>query len=302
MACHQPYGGFSRRRGFAAVCPARGFPYNGRMGAKPKADAGPSRALRLSVVPGLAAPVLALMTGLLVHAVFYAAASGIPALIRQDAHVDLALCGLRPDLYGCEPWVGVWTGLEIAGLADRTGKACGWFAVFLYTAIFSARNALRIRSADARPGLVTGLTGVLPSLLLALVFDVPFTLNVPWGAFGIATAALLPVSGLAGGWAGLRMLRRREARAAVRFLPGEGAALPAGGENLTPRELEVLALVAEGRRNREIARRLFINEATVKTHLIHVFSKLGAGNRTEAVARALDGGLLRREEREADPG
>lgn len=61
---------------------------------------------------------------------------------------------------------------------------------------------------------------------------------------------------------------------------------------LTPRELEVLRLVAAGRSNPEIARDLFIGEATVKTHLIHVFEKLGVSDRTRAVTLALELGLL----------
>ena len=58
------------------------------------------------------------------------------------------------------------------------------------------------------------------------------------------------------------------------------------------RELAVLREVALGRTNREVAKALFISEATVKTHLVHAYSKLGAGNRTEALARARDHGLL----------
>ncbi|MEV4736330.1 MULTISPECIES: response regulator transcription factor [unclassified Microbacterium] len=61
---------------------------------------------------------------------------------------------------------------------------------------------------------------------------------------------------------------------------------------LTPRELEVLRLVAAGRSNPEIARDLFIGEATVKTHLLHVFEKLGVSDRTRAVTLALELGLL----------
>lgn len=62
---------------------------------------------------------------------------------------------------------------------------------------------------------------------------------------------------------------------------------------LTERELEVLGLVAEGLGNRAIAKSLFVSEATVKTHLVHAFEKLGVDNRTAAVARARETGLLR---------
>jgi DNA-binding NarL/FixJ family response regulator len=62
---------------------------------------------------------------------------------------------------------------------------------------------------------------------------------------------------------------------------------------LSPREAEVLELVAEGLSNPEIARRLFLSEATVKTHLLHVFEKLEVSDRTRAVTRAMELGLLR---------
>lgn len=62
---------------------------------------------------------------------------------------------------------------------------------------------------------------------------------------------------------------------------------------LSARELDVLGQVAQGRSNREVAKELFLSEATVKTHLVHVFEKLGADSRTGAVARARELGLLR---------
>ncbi|MGM7421446.1 response regulator transcription factor [Cellulosimicrobium sp. ES-005] len=65
------------------------------------------------------------------------------------------------------------------------------------------------------------------------------------------------------------------------------------GTALTARELEVLSLVAEGRTNDEIAHELFLSRATVKTHLVHVYDKLGAPSRTAAVAEARRRGLLR---------
>jgi DNA-binding CsgD family transcriptional regulator len=61
---------------------------------------------------------------------------------------------------------------------------------------------------------------------------------------------------------------------------------------LTPRELEVLTLAAQGLTGRRIAERLEISPATVKTHFEHVFRKLGVSDRTAAVAQALRGGLI----------
>ncbi|MEU4549896.1 response regulator transcription factor [Nonomuraea dietziae] len=60
----------------------------------------------------------------------------------------------------------------------------------------------------------------------------------------------------------------------------------------SPRELEVLRLVAAGAGNKEIARRLLISETTVKTHLRHVFGKLGVDNRAAAVVTAMKRGLI----------
>ena len=64
------------------------------------------------------------------------------------------------------------------------------------------------------------------------------------------------------------------------------------GTELTYRELEVLALVAEGKTNCEIGQALFIGEATVKSHLLHAFAKLGVDDRTAAVTTAIARGLL----------
>ncbi|MET8573050.1 response regulator transcription factor [Streptomyces sp. NPDC004783] len=65
-----------------------------------------------------------------------------------------------------------------------------------------------------------------------------------------------------------------------------------GNEPPSAREREVLALVAKGTTNREIARELFISEATVKTHLTHLYAKLGVSDRAAAVAKGYERGIL----------
>jgi DNA-binding NarL/FixJ family response regulator len=82
--------------------------------------------------------------------------------------------------------------------------------------------------------------------------------------------------------------------------PDTGAAGPPGGEpklpdGLTPREAEVLALIAAGMTNTEIAQRLVVSGATVKSHVNHIFAKAGVRDRAQAVVYAYEHGL-------AEPG
>jgi DNA-binding NarL/FixJ family response regulator len=91
--------------------------------------------------------------------------------------------------------------------------------------------------------------------------------------------------------AGVRSAARGEAplnpRAARELLAARRAA-PTGGPELSPREREVLGLVAEGLPNKLIARRLEISEKTVKAHLTRIFAALGVTDRTQAALRARD--------------
>jgi DNA-binding NarL/FixJ family response regulator len=66
------------------------------------------------------------------------------------------------------------------------------------------------------------------------------------------------------------------------------------GTALSRRETEVLGLVAEGMSNLRISERLHLSQATVKSHLVHIYAKLGVDSRTAAVAAALERGLIRR--------
>jgi DNA-binding NarL/FixJ family response regulator len=87
----------------------------------------------------------------------------------------------------------------------------------------------------------------------------------------------------------------RQVHAGKKRIPAEIASHLAehmSDENLTEREVEVLRQVADGNKNREIARKLFISEETVKVHIKHIMEKLGATDRTQAVAIGIRRGII----------
>ncbi len=102
---------------------------------------------------------------------------------------------------------------------------------------------------------------------------------------GHAAAAAVPLGCLA-------RLQRAFAGGPGSARPGQAPQAPGIVEPLTARELEVLAMLAGGRSNQAIAADLVVTLDTVKKHVSHVLGKLGAANRTEAVARARDLGLI----------
>ena len=103
----------------------------------------------------------------------------------------------------------------------------------------------------------------------------------------------------------VRVIRRLAEEAETHDTPPQpwrGAAHTPPLRELTPRELDVLALLGQGRPTPEIARELFISEATVKVHLRHIIEKLGVSDRTQAAVRAIELGLVRLETGRASPG
>ncbi|MHA7132153.1 LuxR C-terminal-related transcriptional regulator [Oerskovia turbata] len=92
--------------------------------------------------------------------------------------------------------------------------------------------------------------------------------------------------------AGVRAAARGETVLAPTVATRLVTSVRGAGERLTAREAEVLALVARGLSNPAIGRELFISEATVKTHLLRAFAKLGVDDRTRAVTVAIERGIL----------
>ncbi len=92
--------------------------------------------------------------------------------------------------------------------------------------------------------------------------------------------------------AGVRSVARGEVALAPSIAALLVQRLKAPAPSLSPRETQVLKLVADGQSNPSIASTLFLSDATVKTHLLHVFEKLGVSDRTRAVTRAMELGLI----------
>lgn len=87
----------------------------------------------------------------------------------------------------------------------------------------------------------------------------------------------------------------RQVHAGKKRIPPEIASQLAehmSDQNLTEREVEVLRQVADGNRNRDIAKKLFISEETVKVHIKHIMEKLGAADRTQAVSIGIRRGII----------
>jgi DNA-binding NarL/FixJ family response regulator len=142
------------------------------------------------------------------------------------------------------------------------------------------------RLASAQPGLpIVALASDQGALVQAIAFGASALLPVAVDPETLAAALVASARGLAA-------IPRQEL---ALLLPQEeriDPAVNAPTESLTPRELEVLQLMARGMTNRQIARRLAISEHTVKFHAGAVLGKLNARSRTEAVARAISVGWI----------
>lgn len=133
--------------------------------------------------------------------------------------------------------------------------------------------------------------GLAAGLLIAAMQFVEYRFLVIEHSIEIYGALVAAAFAAAGIWLGLRITRRMvvitevpvEVPVVAPFV-ADAARIEALG--LTPREMEVLQLIAEGLSTREMAARLFVSENTVKTHISRVLDKLGASRRTQAVQLA----------------
>jgi NarL family two-component system response regulator LiaR len=133
------------------------------------------------------------------------------------------------------------------------------------------------------------LYGILAGALVALLRGIEYRWLVIDHSLEIYGGLVATVFAAAGIWLGLKLTRKeivvREVLvpAPIDFVRDESQVAALG---LTPRELEILELMAAGLSNKEIAERAFVSENTVKTHAGRVLEKLGAARRTQAIQRA----------------
>lgn len=167
-----------------------------------------------------------------------------------------------------------------------------------------------LRALDSRPLkralLYGGVAGVLIALLNVIEYQ-HFVRTFPGEVYGGLIAIIFTGVGLYLGLKGYRpkevvVVKEVEVRVPAPAPPPAPTSPPPGPfavdrarldeVGITPRELEVLTLIAEGLSNREIGERLFVSENTVKTHSSRLFEKLGVSRRVQAVQKGRELGLI----------
>jgi len=144
--------------------------------------------------------------------------------------------------------------------------------------------------------LILGLVG---GVLIAILRWSEYQFLVFSHSFEIYGALIAILFASFGIWLGIKLTKPRETIILREVLVPTDVAAPftlnqpqLDALGITPRELEILSLIAQGLSNREIAGRLFVSENTVKTHCSRAFDKLGARRRTQAVQLGKQLGLL----------
>ena len=137
------------------------------------------------------------------------------------------------------------------------------------------------------------LYGLLGGALIAVLKLIEYRYLVAEHSMEVYGAIVAAVFAGLGIWLGVKLTRKEtvvvQVRATEPFVVNSARQEQLG---ITPRELEILAAIAEGLSTREIAEKLFVSENTVKTHASRLFDKLNARRRTQAVQIAKEAGLI----------
>ena len=143
-------------------------------------------------------------------------------------------------------------------------------------------------------GLIYGVCGGALIVALKLIeyrfLVVEHSVEIYGGLIALLFAVL-------GGWLGIKLTKKKETIVFKEVMVSADAPFALNQQKLrelsiTPRELEILELIANGMSNREIAGKLFVSESTVKTHSSRLFDKLSAKRRTQAVQIGKELGLI----------
>jgi signal transduction histidine kinase len=151
------------------------------------------------LLAGIAVPLLSLALARLLAATCSGLAHAIPGVYKQDWHVTLALCRSFPDLYGCEPGVGLFSGQEIVDLCDGVGAWAG--PLFGLLLVIGAAIWITHRGgvATTLPGVGVGLISALAGSIILVLYDQKVGLSGgPQGLWNLAMLFLV----LGGGWLG----------------------------------------------------------------------------------------------------
>ncbi len=199
------------------------------------------------LLAGVAIPLLSLALARLLTATCSGLAHAIPSVYKQDWHVTLALCRSFPDLYGCEPGVGLFSGQEIVDLCDSIGAWAGP----LFGLLLATGGAIWITHrggvATTLPGVGVGLISALSGSLVLVLYDQKVGLS--GGVQGLWNLLMLFLI-VAGGWlggvlgratlAGRAALRR--ASQAIAAASDAQAIVSAVGEHLAGPEVSHVSL------------------------------------------------------------
>ncbi len=179
--------------------------------------------------------------------------------------------------------------LEIIGEADTGATALARVADDVPDVVLMDLQMPTLDGVTAIAQIHAAHPGVHVLVLTTYETDADITAAIEAGATGY----LLKDTPRADLFAAIRAAARGEAALSPAVATRVLGRLRGSPEALSAREIDVLTAVARGDSNKQVARALYISEATVKTHLLHIYTKLGVADRTAAVTTALSRGVIR---------